>query len=728
MTLKRDSLLHKRYRINTLLSLGGMGAVYRAVDENLGVEVAVKENFFTTFEYARQFRREAVILANLRHPSLPRVTDHFIIGEQGQYLVMDYIAGEDLRERMERLGAISEEDVILIGSAICEALTYLHTRKPPVIHRDVKPGNVRITPDGQVFLVDFGLAKVQMGSQTTTGARAMSPGYSPPEQYGSARTDPRTDIYSLGATLYAALTNNLPEDGLARVMDNVELTPIRTHNPKVSRRTAATVEKAMAAHADERYQSAEEFKQALLSYSPKTQRLAGISIAEPPPRADELDIKEPPDKPITGQVVAASQPPSQPPTPPASQPRQSSSERAKRRRKIGGWFASIAFLVILGMLAAFWGPLRAALTPPSPSPTNTPPTKVAASTQRAIPTLKNSPTQPTTEQTTATLTLSATPSPTAIPTLILPSTQTLILPSTQTPGGTATPMGGGYGQIAFASDRTGAPQIFLRDMEGNPAQQVTNLANGACQPAWSPDGLRIVFISPCLNRADLYPGASLFVINADGSGLTPLPTAAGGDFDPAWSPDGGRIAFTSLRDGSPQIYVMNLVDLAVTRLTTKSSDTSSPDQSRQPAWSPDGTQLAYTGRRWGLLEIWVMSDAGNDATQLVHSGSDYWDYLPAWSPDGATILFTQSSGKQALGWLMSIGYHERQGGDAGYVLNGISAMDAVFSPDGLWLAFESSDGFNFDIYVMGIDGKGRTRQTSDPAVDFDPAWRPMVVP
>src|ERR671923_187099 len=88
MTLERGALLHKRYRIVEILGQGGMGSVYRAVDENLGVDVAVKENLFTTDEYARQFRLEAVILANLRHPNLPRVTDHFVIGDQGQYLVI----------------------------------------------------------------------------------------------------------------------------------------------------------------------------------------------------------------------------------------------------------------------------------------------------------------------------------------------------------------------------------------------------------------------------------------------------------------------------------------------------------------------------------------------------------------------------------------------------------------------------------------------------------------
>src|SRR3972149_4163503 len=240
MPLQPESVLHHRYRIENTLGTGGMGAVYRAFDINLGVSVAVKENLFTTEEYARQFQKEATILASLRHSNLPRVTDHFVIEGQGQYLVMDFIEGEDLRQRLERSGAVPEQEALPWFVEICDALVYLHTRTPPIVHRDIKPGNIKITPEGRAILVDFGLAKMgPASSDTETGAKAMTPGFSPPEQYGPGRTDPRTDVYSLGATFYAVLAAAVPEDSLERAMGRAQLTPLHARARGLPPRPAA---------------------------------------------------------------------------------------------------------------------------------------------------------------------------------------------------------------------------------------------------------------------------------------------------------------------------------------------------------------------------------------------------------------------------------------------------------------------------------------------------------
>lgn len=719
MTLDRGTLLHKRYRIVEILGQGGMGSVYRAVDENLGTDVAVKENLFTTDEYARQFRLEAVILANLRHPNLPRVSDHFAVGDQGQYLVMDFIEGEDLRQRMERMGTITEDDAVMVGAAMCDALLYLHTRKPSILHRDIKPGNVKITPDGHIYLVDFGLAKLMQGTQaTTTGARAMTPGYSPPEQYGTARTDLRTDIYSLGATLYAALCGMIPEDGLARAMDNAQLTPLRKRNPKISRRLAAAIEKAMAVDPADRFQDAEEFKKALLASKSKTERPTGEFTVVPPPNipnlpsveSREVKIEPKPNNggsgggPLMPQMVEEDKP--------------FVPKKKRQRRSCLPWFLFFLILIAAGGVVGLYRFY---------------PDSVTANLRRALPFLNI--------LTTATPTFTATPLPvdTITPTVTLTPIQTFTPTPTSALVGTATKqaietlialptlVGGGSGEIAFASDRSGIPQIYLSDMTGEKVTLITNMPNGACQPAWSPDGQQLVFVSPCQKRIDLSEtppsDTALYIINADGTNLTPLPTAPGGDREPAWSPDGKRIAFTSQRDGHMEIYLMNLADRSVIRLTNTNAD----EQARQPSWSPLNNQIVYSYFRFGAYQIWAMTDAGQGPQRIVQSGPQYWDYFPVWSPDGKTVLFTErNSSGPVLPWEMGINYENRAKSSANLVkLNPRPVENVHYSPDGQWLAFEylNTDN-NRDIYYSVVNGDQRTRLTSDPGTDFDPTWRP----
>jgi serine/threonine protein kinase len=277
MTLSVGQVVDNRYRIVKLLGQGGFGAVYQAWDTRLERLCALKENLDPTPEVERQFGKEATILANLNHPNLPRVIDHFTVAGQGQYLVMDYVEGEDLQQMLDRRGPLPEAEVLPWITQVCDALAYLHDQPQPIIHRDIKPANVKIAPDGQPMLVDFGIAKFyDPARQTTLGARAITPGYSPPEQYGQGRTDTRSDIYSMGATLYALLTGKEPADSVERLIGAATLTPPEQLNPLISEPVARVVMKAMAAEPAQRFQSIGEFKMALLSDSPARSTVAPV--------------------------------------------------------------------------------------------------------------------------------------------------------------------------------------------------------------------------------------------------------------------------------------------------------------------------------------------------------------------------------------------------------------------------------------------------------------------
>src|SRR5262245_23304831 len=272
--LSADTVLQARYRIVRQLGQGGMGAVYEAVDERLDTIVALKETLFTEEKLRKQFEREARLLARLHHQALPRVSDHFSEGE-GQFLVMQYIAGNDLHEMLtERNAPFPEDEVMRWSDQLCDALDYLHTQDPQIIHRDIKPQNLKLTARGQVVLLDFGLAKGSAGQLTavTTSASIFgyTPNYAPLEQVQGLGTDARSDIYSLAATLYHLLTNVKPPDALSRAGAivnglNDPLAPADEVAPQVSPAVAHVLEVAMSQKRDDRYESAQLMREALNS-------------------------------------------------------------------------------------------------------------------------------------------------------------------------------------------------------------------------------------------------------------------------------------------------------------------------------------------------------------------------------------------------------------------------------------------------------------------------------
>ncbi|MGC9359390.1 MAG: protein kinase domain-containing protein [Anaerolineae bacterium] len=275
--LPAGTIVKGRYRVTRLIAGGGMAWVY-AVREDLPDGAyrtwAMKELRPTAtdpqaLEEARTlFEQEANLLVRLRHTYLPTVSAFF--QENGRaYLVMEYVRGESLERRLERANApILENQVLDWAIQITEVLHYLHTQPRPIIFRDMKPSNVMVTSDGRIKLIDFGIARVFKQGQSHDTYAMGSENYASPEQWGDAQTDPRADIYGLGATMYHLLTNVPP---LPPFVPG-ERVPVQRYNPAISHDTAQVIERAMAHDREDRYASARHMQTALMACLPRRDR------------------------------------------------------------------------------------------------------------------------------------------------------------------------------------------------------------------------------------------------------------------------------------------------------------------------------------------------------------------------------------------------------------------------------------------------------------------------
>lgn len=297
--LENSTILRTRYEIVQLVGQGGMGAVYRANDKRLeGRVCAIKEilpsllNAATEDDLAQtveQFYQEASTLARLDHPNLPKVSDYF--SEQGrEYLVMDFVSGRDLHEVLGEAKRqdkkLSESQVLAWADQLLDAMIYLHNQEPPVIHRDIKPSNIKVTPQGRIKLVDFGLVKVMQPDDNRTVTVVQGRGtaaYTPLEQYGgdTGHTDVRSDIYSVGATLYHLLAGVPPQDAKERFLRPGSLEPLRQLNPSVSARTERAIFQALATHPDERPRTVKALRALLFGESMTTDELVHANLPAP---------------------------------------------------------------------------------------------------------------------------------------------------------------------------------------------------------------------------------------------------------------------------------------------------------------------------------------------------------------------------------------------------------------------------------------------------------------
>jgi serine/threonine-protein kinase len=399
--LNTEQILANRYRLIVLVGQGTMGAVYDAEDLVLRRRVALKRLRYPPeadehiiAQTRMQFEREAKILATLRHPNLPRVTDYFTFSDQ-EFLVMDYIEGQSLEEIMAlQPGGLDEFTVLGWADQLLSALEYIH--RHGLVHRDIKPANIRVTPDGQVFLVDFGLVKVfdPASPKTATAVRGLgTPQYAPPEQYDAelGHTESRSDIYALGATLYHLLTDQPPATVTRRVANPGAFRTLREIKPSISTDVERVILRAMEVPIAKRFASAGDMRSAL-------------KMARVRPVASPIDTSLLP----AADLIAA--------------------RRMRRRRRLLGAAGALLILLLLCSGAfAVAGP--GLLATPTFTPTNTltavPPTSTATRTpaRTLIPP-------------TATATATATPSATATASATPTSSPTPTMSPTPTPTAT----------------------------------------------------------------------------------------------------------------------------------------------------------------------------------------------------------------------------------------------------------------------------------------------------
>lgn len=287
--LAPNTLLQNRYLIVQLIGKGGMGEVYLAVDQRLGSAIALKRTYFSDDEQlASAFEREARMLARLRHAVLPKVSDHFTENET-QYLVMEHISGDDLSKRLETTKKPFPLNWVLFwADQLLDALAYLHSHEPPIVHRDIKPQNLKLTNENHIILLDFGLAKNSTGhTKVTTGGSLVgyTPHYAPMEQIRGTGTSAKSDIYSLSATLYQLLSAEVPPDALSRadyILNSLPdpVTPLNEINGDVPKAISDVLIKGMALSAEQRYASAREMQKALRdAYSQMQNQMSAQTMA-----------------------------------------------------------------------------------------------------------------------------------------------------------------------------------------------------------------------------------------------------------------------------------------------------------------------------------------------------------------------------------------------------------------------------------------------------------------
>jgi Tol biopolymer transport system component len=627
-----------------------MGVVYLAEDTRLGRrQVAIKELSLNQVPSADRtwqvdaFRREAQLLASLHHPGLAGVSDFFQAGDR-LYLVMEYVQGQTLDAHCASYPGkrLPVDEALNIVQQLAAVLDYLHKHTPPIIFRDLKPGNIMISSNGQVKLIDFGIARLFKPGQHKDTQHLGTPGYAAPEQYGRGQTDARSDVYSLGVLLHELLTGYDP------ALTPMNLPPPRQLDPTMAPHLAAAIDQAIQIEPGRRFASAGAFYRALTS--PRTTTAA--------------------------EAVAPARPPR--------------------------WLFLAGGALLLFLLG---GGAFILLGDDRPAPTAVADVlpEAVATTTLAAPTAERSEAEvPIAAETRhATATTPAT-TPTVPPTVTAAPRQTPTPPGAEQaplPGsGVVRLTSAGSDEyvpvlapdqrtLVFMSNRAGNWQLFRTDatrLDGG-WQLLTDNSADNYHAHFAPDGSRLVFASKISGDWELYTMAP------DGSNWQQITQRSGDDVYPSFSPDGQWIVYMSQRNNGWGIYRIR-ADGYDDRLVYDSTAGDS-----FPFWAPDGTTIAFQSGQDGNEEIYTIPWTGGTPTRLTYDGGR--DANPVYAPDGRWLAFESNrDGNYNI-------YAVRPDGSGLRQLTADSASDQIpfFSPDGLWLLFQSQRDGNWELYRQPFD-------------------------
>lgn len=638
-----NSTLGSRYRFEDLIGEGTFARVYRVHDLKRSVDLAAKvlrEDIAHDPTFSERFRREAGVLGRLQHPHIVRYYET-VETDGVVFILLDFIAGETLASYLSKASQpLTVGEALRFMKPITAALSYAHGEN--IIHRDIKPANVLLSDNGQVFLTDFGIARLlnEVGT-LTQGSSIGTPLYMAPEQILNKNITFAADIYAIGVTLYQMFTAQLPFTGsspkaqgttigqkVAYEHLNLPPTPPRDLNPELPQAAQDVVLRCLRKEPTSRYHSAAavydalaeavgappaQFEAAAFDGNSKPQppdaklpewsQVMGQSVTPPPQNTAPTLTK------MDAQAQAAAARPTlthapavwQPPQPvyyaePAPSPRPARGRRSNSLM-IG---LVIGAIIGLGLLCAVVGVLAVSALngraeKPTPRPTRSALISDPTATRRANTDLFSRP---------------ATPTPPQVADLTTP------LPS------------GSGRSFLYASDINGNLDIFRASTSGSDPRQLTSSPINETGPDVSPDGSQIAYY--------VYEGedgaADIWIMNADGSLPRAITNTSANERVVSWSPDGTKLAYHSNADGDYDIYIHDLTSGLTINLTA------SPFNELAPAWSPDGTRLAFHSNEDGNFnEIFIINADGTGKVQV--SDGSWQAAFPAWSPDGSRLAF-----------------------------------------------------------------------------------------